>query len=257
MFYFWGNVPDHWTPSSFTAVWSPWIFVRFIFYSLGYSPWCHKELDMAEWLTNSGTHVSYQGLHLVRPILAHLIQLTCHQYSGIMWCVVKCPDDPEDLFVLYYDWGCRVNIALKVKVLVIQLCLTLCDPLDCSPPGSSVHGILQARILEWVVIHFSRGSSQPREDQTWVSHIAGRFFTIWATREATNIALGEIKCVWLSIWHEYELLLILFPFLKTRYIYPLMHLFIFGYAGSWLWHVGSFFSFVVGHCLLFSFSPGA
>ena len=48
---------------------------------------------------------------------------------------------------------------------VPQLCLTLCDPIDCSPPDSSVHGILQARILEWVAIPFSRGSSQPR-DQT-------------------------------------------------------------------------------------------
>ena len=47
----------------------------------------------------------------------------------------------------------------KVKVLVAQSCPTLCDPMDCSPPGSSVHGILQARILEWVAIPFSRGSS--------------------------------------------------------------------------------------------------
>ena len=58
---------------------------------------------------------------------------------------------------------------------VTQSCLTLCDPMDCSPPGS-VHGILQARILEWVAISFSRGSSQPR-DRTQVSRIAGRFFT--------------------------------------------------------------------------------
>ena len=50
-------------------------------------------------------------------------------------------------------------------------------------PGSSLHGILQARILEWVAISFSRGSSQPR-DRTWVSHIAGRRFNLWATREA-------------------------------------------------------------------------
>ena len=49
--------------------------------------------------------------------------------------------------------------------------LTLCDPTDCSPPGSSVHGILQARILEWVAMPFSRGSSQPR-DQTCVSYIS-------------------------------------------------------------------------------------
>ena len=52
-----------------------------------------------------------------------------------------------------------------------QLCLTLCDPMDCSLPGSYVHGILQARILEWVAVPFSRGSFQPR-DQTQVSHIA-------------------------------------------------------------------------------------
>ena len=58
-----------------------------------------------------------------------------------------------------------------------------CDPMDYSLPGFSVHRILQARILEWVAISFSRGSSQPR-NQTWVSCIAGRFFTDWATREA-------------------------------------------------------------------------
>ena len=67
--------------------------------------------------------------------------------------------------------------------LVAQSWPTVCDPMDCSPPGSSVCGILQAEMLEWVAISFSRGSSRSR-DQTWVSHIAGRFFTIWATREA-------------------------------------------------------------------------
>ena len=55
------------------------------------------------------------------------------------------------------------NCSVKVKVLVAQLCLTLfCNPTDCSPPASSVQGILQARILEWVAIPFSMGSSQPR-----------------------------------------------------------------------------------------------
>ena len=63
-------------------------------------------------------------------------------------------------------------------VKVAQSCLTLCDPMDYT-----VNGILQARILEWVAVPFSRGSSQPR-DQTQVSRIAGRFFTSWATREA-------------------------------------------------------------------------
>ena len=65
---------------------------------------------------------------------------------------------------------------------VAQSCLTLCYPVDCSPPGSSVHGIFQTRILEWVAISFSRGSSQPR-DRTQVSRIAGRCFNLWATRE--------------------------------------------------------------------------
>ena len=70
-----------------------------------------------------------------------------------------------------------------MNVLVTPLCLTLCDPIDCSPSGSSVHEILQSRILEWVALSSSRGSSWPR-DRTWVSYIVGRFFTIWATREA-------------------------------------------------------------------------
>ena len=68
-------------------------------------------------------------------------------------------------------------VESEKKVLVLQTCPTLCDPMDCNPPGSSVHGILQARILEWVAIPFSRGSSRPG-DRTWVSCIAGRFFTI-------------------------------------------------------------------------------
>ena len=65
---------------------------------------------------------------------------------------------------------------------VAQLCPTLCDPMDYNLPGSSVHAILQARILEWGAIPFSRGPSQPR-DQTQVSCIAGRLFAVWATRE--------------------------------------------------------------------------
>ena len=64
-------------------------------------------------------------------------------------------------------------IKYLVVVLVAQSCLTLCDPMACSPPSSSVLGILQARILEWIAIPFSRRSSWPR-DQTWVSRIAGR-----------------------------------------------------------------------------------
>ena len=68
-------------------------------------------------------------------------------------------------------------------VSVTQSCLTLCDPMDCGPPGFSVHGVLHTRIVEWVAISFSRDSSQAR-DQTQVSHIADRFFTVWTTGEA-------------------------------------------------------------------------
>ena len=70
--------------------------------------------------------------------------------------------------------------------LVAQSCLTLCNPVDCSLPGSSVHGIFQARILGWIAVSFSRGSSQPRK-WTRVSYIAGRFFTNWVIREALGM----------------------------------------------------------------------
>ena len=73
--------------------------------------------------------------------------------------------------------------------LVAQSCLTLCNPMDCSLPGSSVHGILQARILEWVAIPSSRGSSQLR-DWTQVSCVLGRYFTFWYTREAQEYWSG-------------------------------------------------------------------
>ena len=67
-----------------------------------------------------------------------------------------------------------------------------CDPMNYSLPGSSVHGILQARILEWVTISFSRGTSWPR-DRTRVSHIGGRRFNLWATREALNHLFQDVS----------------------------------------------------------------
>ena len=76
----------------------------------------------------------------------------------------------------YQQSGYRGN--MKVKIKVTQLCPIFCDPMDYT-----VHGILQARILEWVAVPFSRGSSQPR-DWIQVSFIAGGFFTSWATGEA-------------------------------------------------------------------------
>ena len=71
----------------------------------------------------------------------------------------------------------------KVESEISQSCPTFCNPMDCSLPGFSIHGIFQARVLEWVAISFSKGSSPPRV-WTRVSHIAGRHLTLWATREA-------------------------------------------------------------------------
>ena len=95
-------------------------------------------------------------------------------------------------------------------VLVAQSCLTLCDPMDCSPPGSSVHGILQTRIPEWVAIPFSRGTSRPRNGIK-VSRIADEFFTLrhqgsplcierslnrWTTKEApTYFSYFLLSCL--------------------------------------------------------------
>ena len=72
-------------------------------------------------------------------------------------------------------------MKVLVKMLVARLCPTPCDLMDCISRGSSFHEILQARILEWIAIPFSRESSWPK-DRTWVSCIAGWFCTIWATR---------------------------------------------------------------------------
>ena len=94
------------------------------------------------------------------------------------WVAIAFPIKSEQAIFknqLFPQW-----VAAAAKSL--HTCLTLCDPIDGSPPGSSVPGIPQARILEWVAISFFRGSSRPR-DRTQVSQIAGRCFTVWATRE--------------------------------------------------------------------------
>ena len=80
-------------------------------------------------------------------------------------------------------WWSANTLFLGSETEVTQLCPTLVDPMDCSLPGSCIHGIFQARVLEWVAISFSRVSSWPM-DRIQVSHIAGRHFIIWATREA-------------------------------------------------------------------------
>ena len=83
------------------------------------------------------------------------------------------------------NWHLTSSVTSEQVSEVAQSCPILCDPMDCSLPGSSMHGIFQARVLEWVAISFSRESSWPR-DQTQISHTAVRHFTVWATRDCQN-----------------------------------------------------------------------
>ena len=114
---------------------------------------------------------------------------------------------------LYSYLGLMIGYRLLVGVIdgghnllgemapMTQSCLTLCDPMDCSLPGSSVHGIFQARVLEWGPISFSRRSSWPR-NRTQVSCIVGRRFTVWATRELLPINLVRL-IHWITGRHEF------------------------------------------------------
>ena len=91
----------------------------------------------------------------------------------------------------------KMNIFIGrmcVHAKSLQSCSTLCNRMDCSPPGSSVHGILQARTLEYVAMPHFRGSSQSRDRirVSYVSCIAGRFFTIWATLSQLTLSIDNI-----------------------------------------------------------------
>jgi len=136
--------------------------------------WCaalmgRKELDVTEdWTTATRATDNNIYRHILMSRLVDTETPTMGEKSTTWW-----PDCSHDISCHnFQNWPQR-----KVKVKVGWSCPTLCDPMD-----SIVHGILQARILEWVAFPFSRGSSWPR-DQTQGSHIEGRFFTSWATRE--------------------------------------------------------------------------
>ena len=96
---------------------------------------------------------------------------------------------------------------------VTQSCQTLCDRMDYSLPGSSIHGDFQGRTLEWAAI--SRGSS-PLRDHTWVSSITGRFLTLWATREEQRIILRLSKDYITTMYSAWEYILILLENLFTN-----------------------------------------
>ena len=136
-----------------------------------------------------GYKVPWQFCVIIKSLWSNMLRI-----RGKRCCRRSCWYPRKDTYLLdqvRFAYCIYRKSCVCVCVLVAQLCPTLCDPMGCSPPGSPVHGILQARILEWVSISFSRGSSWPR-DQTQVSRIAGRLFTIWDTSEAhRKVCLGS------------------------------------------------------------------
>ena len=121
--------------------------------------------------------------------------LTCTAL-GILMVKKKMWKKKFRLYTVYSTfWSHGFNLTfLTLESVVTQSCLTLCNPMNCSPPGSCVHGILLASTLEWIAIPFSRGFSQTRH-QTCVSHTASRFFIIWVTRAAlvTSSAISKAQ----------------------------------------------------------------
>ena len=120
-----------------------------------------------------------QGVRAGAPLVARFLHCSSawpvtHQGSNTSLflkeaCLANLPAHPSQI----HKGNNRIQKSVRPTVLclVAQSCLTLCDPMDCSPPGSSVHGIIQARILEWVAVSSSRGPPQPR-DQTHVSCVS-------------------------------------------------------------------------------------
>ena len=160
--------------------------------SVSYTP-THHDYNL-HWL------LSHNGSHNLQQLSKWVVNCSCSFMASSSFCsrqsTIMCTPlqilDVCPISVLLrglrkgIDFVWPVCLMRKVKVLVAQ-CLTLCNPMDYSPSGSFVHGILQARILEWIAISFSRRSSQGLNE---VTHIAGTFFTIWATREAHLIRKG-------------------------------------------------------------------
>ena len=150
------------------------------------------------------------NLFFLLRVLAWIVVLSCMSSSKKnAWCSLfpfsSQPQHPVLSFPLLLTWlwfRSPLSLIWKNEVKISLSCVQLCNPMDCSPPGYSVHEILQARILEWVAIPFSRESSKPR-DQTWVSCIAGRFITITGS-DGKNPYLGSCKCFLLGtlpLWY--------------------------------------------------------
>ena len=125
---------------------------------------CSTSLIIREIQYKLSLHTGQNGHY--QKIYKHKHWRACGEKGTLLYCWQECK-------LVQSLWR---TVRRFLRVLVAKVCLTLCNPMDYSPPGSSVHEIFQARILEYVAICFSRGSSQPR-DQTLFSCTAGRFFT--------------------------------------------------------------------------------
>ena len=138
----------------------------------------YRSSPVVQWLR---LHLQCRVMGLILVWGAEIPHAAWHSQKD--FCLMFWPSTKQTAVVPLL-WFCSLCfLPLQWTSEVAQSCPTLCDPMDCSLPGSSIHGIFQARVLEWVAISFSRGSSQP-EDRTQVSHIAGRRFAVWATRES-------------------------------------------------------------------------
>ena len=161
------------------------------------SPCGCKELDMTERLTLIPPKATYRfsEIHMKIPTAFEQKWKANPQihmeFQGAQIAYVICKNESfrthaswfQNLLQNYNHQNYGTGMNVKVKS-----CLTLCDPMACSLPGSSVHGIFQAIVLEWIAISFfSKGSSQSR-DRTQVSCIVDRRFTVWAIREVQVLA---------------------------------------------------------------------
>ena len=174
---------------------------------VGYSPWGRKESDTTEWLhfhfqwktTNQTFGKINSGIknkRFPKKLRANDNPISWIFLTGQPLPSIRTPWPQESTSVI-------PTCSREHVCLVIQLCPSHCDPRNCSPPGSSVCGISQARVLEWVAVSFSRGPSQLK-DQTHVSCLGRRILYHWATKEAkrrfwvSRSGLGRDPASWTS-----------------------------------------------------------
>ena len=146
-----------------------------------------RELCSVLYGSLDGRGVSGRWIHMcvrLSPFAVHL-KLSQHCWSAIGQYKIKSFFKKYELEEQSLVRGISVSENHTCAYLLAQPCPALCDPMDSSLPGSSVHGILRATVLEWVAMPFSRGSSQTR-DWTPVTCLVDWFFTFWATREAQD-----------------------------------------------------------------------